>query len=207
LIQNVSQGMDGVKSGVMYNSFLKRFFDFVLVLMAMPLIVPLMLVLFVLIRLESKGSPLFVQKRVGLNEKEFNIFKLRSMTVREVGEEGSFRTAAGDKRITRIGGFLRKTSLDEVPQLFNVLLGHMSLIGPRPDLMAMKEDYKLEDWLKRCSVRPGVTGLAQVTNRSMGTPEERLESDLTYIRELSLSNDFKILFKTFNKVLRRAGVN
>jgi len=199
--------MDGVKSGVMYNSFLKRFFDFVLVLMAMPLIVPLMLVLFVLIRLESKGSPLFVQKRVGLNEKEFNIFKLRSMTVREVGEEGSFRTAAGDKRITRIGGFLRKTSLDEVPQLFNVLLGHMSLIGPRPDLMAMKEDYKLEDWLKRCSVRPGVTGLAQVTNRSMGTPEERLESDLTYIRELSLSNDFKILFKTFNKVLRRAGVN
>lgn len=191
----------------MYNCFFKRFLDFLLVILALPLLLPLIFVLSILIRLESKGSPLFVQKRVGLREKEFNIYKLRSMRLRAAGEEGSFRTAAGDGRITKVGNFLRKTSLDEVPQLLNVLFGHMSLIGPRPDLMVMKGDYALADWLKRCSVRPGVTGLAQVTNRSMGTPEERLACDLAYIEQISFFGDFKILLMTLNKVIRRAGVN
>jgi lipopolysaccharide/colanic/teichoic acid biosynthesis glycosyltransferase len=130
------------------------------------------------------------------------MFKFRSM-VRDAAAIGPFNTAAGDPRITRVGRFIRRTSLDELPQLLNVLAGDMSLVGPRPDVPVQRSLYSDADWAERCSVRPGITGLAQALLRSEGTEDQRRELDLRYVREQSLWLDLKIMAWTVGRLTGR----
>jgi lipopolysaccharide/colanic/teichoic acid biosynthesis glycosyltransferase len=127
--------------------------------------------------------------------------------VANADQVGSFRTQEGDHRITKVGRFLRKTSLDELPQLVNVLTGDMSLVGPRPDTPKQEADYTPDEWEARHRVRPGITGLAQATLRSAATPEERIAADLDYARNPSLARDMRILAMTAKQVIGRRGAN
>ncbi|MBX3112560.1 MAG: sugar transferase [Fimbriimonadaceae bacterium] len=183
---------------------MKRLFDIVCSTFFLVLLFPLMVLLAVWVSLDSPGGPFYRQRRVGKGGRVFTILKFRSM-VSDADKKGSHRTSVGDARITRAGRILRKTSLDELPQFWNVLVGDMSLVGPRPDTPAQEADYTPEEWQKRCSVRPGITGLAQATKRSTATPQERLAADLEYAEAPSLALDFKILALTVKQVVSRGG--
>ncbi len=193
----------------------KRIFDLVVTLCAMPLIAPVMLAVAIAIKLDSPGPVFFTQQRVGFRKRLFKMYKFRSMYVdaeKRMAEiehlneaEGPIFKMANDPRVTGVGRFIRKTSLDELPQLFNVLRGHMSLVGPRP---MSQRDVSLFDrsiQRKRFSVRPGLTCLWQVSGRSNLPFEKWLELDLMYIESWSLSLDFKVLLKTIPTVLMRNG--
>ena len=127
------------------------------------------------------------------------MFKFRSMII-DASDKGSYQTAPNDPRITRVGRFLRRNSLDELPQLMNVLLGDMSLVGPRPDVFDQRKFYKESDWVRRVSVRPGITGLAQATVRSSATPTQRLDLDLEYVENAGLLLDLKVLVLTARQI-------
>lgn len=184
---------------------MKRLFDIIIAALLLLCSLPLFLPLALAIRLDSPGSPFYRQIRVGRSGRTFGMLKFRSM-VANADRIGGHSTAAGDARITKVGRFIRKTSLDELPQLLNVLSGDMSLVGPRPDVPAQEADYRPEDWVLRHRVRPGVTGLAQALKRSAATPAERTEMDLRYVREQSLWLDLKILWWTARQVLSKGGV-
>lgn len=185
----------------MYRRFFKPLLDFFLALILSILVTPLIAVLCFFIVLESKGSPLFVQTRVGKGLRHFPLFKLRTM-VSGADKLGSYQTAKNDQRITRMGRILRLTSLDELPQVWNILLGHMSFIGPRPDVPVMEKLYTAEQWQRRHLIRPGITGLAQATIRSSGTQEQRTQLDLEYVENVSLLKDLKIIFSTFSVLIK-----
>ncbi len=174
---------------------MKRALDVVLSLFALILLSPVLLAAAAAVALESGRPVLFRQNRVGLGGREFRMYKFRSM-VKNAAGIGPYHTATADPRITSVGAFLRRTSVDELPQLLNVLKGDMSLVGPRPDVPAQRSLYSKRDWAQRCSVRPGITGLAQALLRSEATPEQRLSLDLRYARERSFSLDLKILWWT-----------
>jgi lipopolysaccharide/colanic/teichoic acid biosynthesis glycosyltransferase len=179
---------------------MKRLFDMAASLVALLLLSPVLLGTALAVMLESGLPVLFRQTRVGRHGHEFGMFKFRSM-VKNAASIGPYFTAANDPRITRVGRFIRRTSLDELPQLINVLTGDMSLVGPRPDVPAQRSLYTEADWAQRCSVRPGITGLAQALYRSDSTQAQRLEADLRYTREASVWLDLKICWWT----LRRLG--
>ncbi len=183
---------------------MKRLFDFFVALAVLALIWPLLLLLALIVRCDSPGPVFYRQQRVGLNGKMFEIYKFRSM-VSNADQLGGYQTRRDDPRITSSGRWLRKTSLDELPQLLNVLYGDMSLVGPRPDVPAQKEKYKAEDWQKRLSVRPGITGLAQASLRSAATREQRLALDLEYVESRSFLFDIRILIMTVDQVIRKGG--
>ena len=174
--------------------------DIVLAMAALLALAPLLLGAALAIALETGLPVLFRQTRVGLNGREFGMYKFRSM-VKNAAQEGPYFTTDNDPRITRVGRFVRRTSIDELPQLINVLKGEMSLVGPRPDVPAQRSLYTPVDWAQRCSVRPGITGLAQALYRSDSTEVQRLDADLRYTREASLWLDLKICWWT----LRRLG--
>ena len=174
---------------------MKRLFDFISSFLGLLLLSPLFFVLGILIWLPDRGPIFYRQIRIGKNCVPFGMLKFRSM-VRNADQIGGYQTHAGDTRITKIGRILRKTSLDELPQLINVLLGDMSLVGPRPDVPAQETLYSAQDWKKRHSVRPGITGLAQVTGRSSVDFETRLGYDLEYVETRSIILDLKLLIKT-----------
>jgi lipopolysaccharide/colanic/teichoic acid biosynthesis glycosyltransferase len=178
---------------------MKRLFDIAASLFALLLLSPLLLGTALVVALESGFPVLFRQTRMGLHGREFGMFKFRSM-VKNAAVIGPYFTSANDARITRVGRFIRRTSLDELPQLFNVLKGDMSLVGPRPDVPAQKRLYSEADWAQRCSVRPGITGLAQALYRSHSTEAQRLEADLRYTREASLWLDLKICWWTVKRL-------
>jgi lipopolysaccharide/colanic/teichoic acid biosynthesis glycosyltransferase len=180
---------------------LKRAIDIVGALVALIVFSPVLLAVAIAVRLNSKGPAIFRQTRVGRNCVEFRILKFRSM-VADAPRLGGHSTAVGDPRITRVGHFIRRTSLDELPQLFNVLVGDMSLIGPRPDVPAQRAEYTEEQWSERHRLRPGLTGLAQATLRSNATAPQRLELDLRYVRERSFWLDVRIVFLTLKQVTR-----
>lgn len=184
---------------------MKRLFDIAGSLFALLLLSPLLLGTALSVALESGFPVLFRQTRMGLNGREFGMFKFRSM-VKNAASIGPYFTSANDPRVTRVGRFIRRTSLDELPQLINVLLGDMSLVGPRPDVPAQRSLYSDADWAQRCSVRPGITGLAQALYRSTSTEAQRLEADLRYTRETSLWLDLKICWWTLMR-LRGQGSN
>lgn len=190
----------------MYLSFVKPFFDifFSLILIIPCAFVTVILCLF--IRMESAGSPIFRQTRVGKKTRHFHLLKLRSMR-KEAEHEGPYFTSKNDKRITKMGNFVRKTSLDEIPQLINILKGEMSFIGPRPDVPIQEKNYTPEQWQERHKVKPGITGLAQSTVRSRATHEERINLDLYYVRNASFWLDFKIFIMTIKVVLLRSHAN
>ena len=173
----------------------KRLFDLLAAGVAVLLLSPLLAGTALAVWLGSGRPILFRQVRVGQGGREFGMYKFRSM-VRDAAARGPHHTASGDPRITPVGRFIRRTSLDELPQLFNVLAGDMSLVGPRPDVPAQRALYTEADWAARCSVRPGVTGLAQALLRSEASAEQRLSLDLQYVREHSVLLDLKIMLWT-----------
>jgi len=153
---------------------------------------------------DNFGSIFYTQKRIGLNGKEFGMYKFRSMRV-DADKIGPYFTSTNDPRITRVGQFLRRTSIDELPQLLNVLLGHMSVVGPRPNVAQQQELYSPVMWKKRNTVKPGITGLAQATKRSAATVEERDSLDLEYVDKHNLMFDLKIIFMTIKQVVVKGG--
>lgn len=178
----------------------KRLFDLGLIVVFSPVIIPLMIVTAIIIKLESRGSVFFWQKRVGVHGKVFNMLKFRSMTT-DSEKEGSQFAQNGDKRVTRFGRFIRKVRIDEVPQLWNIIQGDMSLIGPRPEQVSFVEQYEkaIPNYARRHVVRPGITGLAQVeqgyVDDESGT-RTKLIYDLHYIDHLSFKMDMGIVWKT-----------
>ena len=185
-----------------WNGVLKRISDVVLSLLALVASSPLMLLIAVLIKLESKGPVYFRQERVGLDGKIFKIIKFRSMYAGAENETGPIWTQESDKRRTRFGAMLRKVSLDELPQLFNVLLGDMSLVGPRPERPMFIEEFKqtVPDYMLRLRMKAGLTGWAQVNGwRGNSSIKKRIECDLYYIHHWSLLFDLKIILLTIFK--------
>ena len=178
---------------------MKRAMDIVLSLVALCALSPLLLAAALTIAVETGLPVLFRQTRVGLNGREFGMFKFRSM-VKNAASIGPYFTTDNDPRITRVGRFIRRTSIDELPQLINVLRGDMSLVGPRPDVPAQRSLYSEADWAQRCSVRPGITGLAQALYLSDSIEVQRLEADLRYTREASLWLDLKICWWTLKRL-------
>lgn len=181
---------------------MKRGIDMIASVLLLALLGPLLLLAAVCIAWESGFPVLFRQTRLGLLGREFGMFKFRSM-VKNAAAIGPYFTADNDPRITRVGRFIRRTSIDELPQLINVLAGDMSLVGPRPDVPAQRRLYTDADWAQRCSVRPGITGLAQALLRSEGSEAQRLALDLRYSREASLWLDLKILWWTLGRLSGR----
>jgi lipopolysaccharide/colanic/teichoic acid biosynthesis glycosyltransferase len=161
---------------------------------------PVIAWLALLIRLESPGSPLYTQVRVGKDGKPFRIYKLRTMVTGAEFQGAGLAIAQGDSRITRLGGFLRRTSLDELPNLWNVLRGEMSIVGPRPTLQSQVDAYT-ERQHGRLSVKPGITGWAQVNGRASLPWPERIELDLWYVEHRSLALDLQILRRTVDQVV------
>jgi exopolysaccharide biosynthesis polyprenyl glycosylphosphotransferase len=189
--------------------FLKRGFDLAIALPLFVLLAPLMLAIAVLIRFDSAGPALFRQKRLGQGGKPFEIVKFRSMTVLEDGDNVT-QVRKGDVRVTRVGRWLRRSSLDELPQFFNVIAGDMSLVGPRPHAIAHDRLYAslIENYELRQLVKPGITGWAQVNGRRGETPavedmRDRVTLDIWYARRASFSLDLKILLRTPFEVFRQ----
>lgn len=178
---------------------MKRLLDIVLALLALLVLSPLLLAAAVAVVVDDGFPVFFRQVRVGRGGRPFGMFKFRSM-VRNAAALGPYFTASGDPRITRVGRILRRTSVDELPQLLNVLRGDMSLVGPRPDVPAQRALYTDADWAARCSVRPGITGLAQALLRSEATEEQRRALDLRYVREHGLWLDLRILLWTLRRL-------
>lgn len=187
-------------------SFWKRLFDIVLSALAMVVLSPVMLLIWIAIKLDSPGPAVFRQQRLGLHGKEFTFLKYRSMSVGAEFTGSRVYSEAGDPRVTRVGKFLRATSLDELPQLWNIFRGDMSIVGPRPPLTYHPwpvEQYT-EEQFHMFDVRPGLTGWAQVHGRKAVEWHKRIEMNVWYTRNYSLWLDIKILFMTVFKVLSNA---
>lgn len=187
----------------MYAKYFKRTLDFFLSLFALIILFPILILLALIGAFAMKGSPFFTQARPGKDERIFKLIKFRTMTC-ETDANGTL--LPDDVRLTKYGKFLRKTSIDELPELFNILAGHMSIIGPRPLLVQYLPLYN-ERQKHRHDVRPGLTGLAQVRGRNGISFEERFELDLEYIQNISLKTDIAIIFETVKTVLKREGIS
>lgn len=180
---------------------MKRLFDFSASLIALIILSPIMLLVSLLIKIDDKGPVLFKQKRGGYKQQHFYIYKFRTMILNAEKKGLGYKTEENDPRITKIGLFLRKYSLDELPQLFNVLKGEMSIVGPRPALTVQTDVY--DDYQKkRLEVKPGITGLAQINGRNSLTWDERIEWDIKYVNNRSFLFDIKIIFQTILTVFK-----
>ena len=184
--------------------YYKRIMDFVASLTALIILSPLMALSAVLVKISDGGSVIFKQRRPGKDGKIFTVYKFRTMSEKTEDENG--RELSDVERMTKIGSFLRKTSLDELPQLFNVLKGDMSFIGPRPLLCEYLELYTPYQ-MRRHEVLPGISGLAQVNGRNAITWEEKFDYDVYYVDHMSFWLDLRILFKTIKNTLKRADIN
>jgi exopolysaccharide biosynthesis polyprenyl glycosylphosphotransferase len=174
---------------------IKRLVDIIGSITLLIILLPLMLIISLIIKMDSSGPVIFVQERIGKDRKPFNIYKFRTMVLGAEHKGTGFFTGENDSRVTRVGRLLRKTSLDELPQLINVLKGDMSLIGPRPTLRYQVEKYN-DFQLQRLKMKPGITGLAQVNGRNSIPWEERIKYDVEYVNNYSLLLDFIIFIKT-----------
>lgn len=202
------------------NVLLKRCLDLVVSIPSCIVLLPILAIIALVIRIDSPGNPLYIQERVGKNKKLFKVFKLRTM-YKDSSINNYAAPGKNDKRVTRVGHVLRVTSIDELPQLFNVLLGDMSLVGPRavPPVeielrlnKLIQEDPHNEEMYKswmdiRSSVKPGITGMAQANGRSNLTIYQATKYDVEYAESYSFVGDIGILFKTVINVIRRKGVN
>ena len=186
----------------MYAKYLKRAFDFVLSLAALILLSPVMLVLTLVGFAVMRGNPFFTQLRPGKDEKIFRLIKFRTMTH---ATDGDGNLLPDEKRLTKYGKMLRSTSLDELPELINILKGDMSIVGPRPLLVQYLPLYN-EFQRHRHDVRPGLTGLAQINGRNAITWQKRFEYDVQYVSDVTFSGDLEILCKTFVSVFKRDGI-
>lgn len=193
----------------MYAKFFKRFFDFILSLTALIVLSPVLLILTIIGAIAMKGNPFFIQKRPGMIDKKtgkeriLSLVKFRTMTNERDSEGNLF---PDEKRLVPYGKFLRSTSLDELPSIWNIVVGSCSLVGPRPLLVAYLPRYSPEQ-RRRHEVRPGLTGYAQAYGRNSLTWEEKFEKDIYYVDHISLWLDIKIIFKTVAVVLKREGIS
>ena len=187
----------------MYRLFFKRFLDIALSLIAIILLSPIYLIVAILVRVKLGSPVIFKQERPGKDEKIFKMYKFRSMTS-ETDEDGNL--LPDEVRLTSFGKKLRATSLDEIPELFNILKGDMSIVGPRPLLIKYLPLYTNEQ-RKRHYVKPGLTGLAQISGRNSITWEDKFNLDINYVNTLSFNLDLKIIILTVKSVLKKEGIN
>ena len=192
-----------VKRGIMYQKYIKRGLYFILSLVASIILSPVMLIVAVLVRIKLGSPVLFKQPRPGKNEKIFNMYKFRTMT--DARDENG-ELLPDEVRLTKFGKTLRSTSLDELPELFNILKGDMSIVGPRPLLVRYLPLYN-ERQKHRHDVRPGFTGLAQVNGRNSISWEEKFEWDVKYVEHVTFLQDCRIILKTIGVVLKRDGIS
>ena len=192
----MSRTKDEVK-GEFYRKYVKRSLDFIFALILLIISVPFILIASLFIVLDSKGSPIFTQIRIGKDSKEFKIYKLRTMKLQATDMDGN--KIRDRDRVTRAGRIIRKLSIDELPQLFNILKGEMSFIGPRP-LLVRYLPYYTEEEIRRHDVLPGITGLSQINGRSNLQWEERFEYDVKYVDNISFKLDMQIFWITIRKV-------
>lgn len=192
----------------MYRHFLKRIFDFILALIALPFWFIILIIIGPIIYIQDKGSIFYNAPRLGKDGRVFKMYKFRSMKMKAPdirNEDGSTFNANDDPRLTKIGKFIRKTSLDETPQLLNIIKGDMGIIGPRPDLPEHRVLYE-ENEERKLEVRPGITGFNQAYYRNTIPWKERIQHDIYYIDHLSLWLDIKIFFKTAISVLKHEDI-
>jgi exopolysaccharide biosynthesis polyprenyl glycosylphosphotransferase len=192
-----------------WNAVIKRAFDFVLSAIGLIVLSPLLLLVALWVRLDSPGPVLYAQERMGMNGRRFRMLKFRTMRL-DAESQGPGWTTADDPRRTPSGVLLRRTSLDELPQLWNVLLGHMSLVGPRPERPLYVEQFRarIPRYMLRHHVKAGITGWAQVNGMRGDTPlDQRIKYDLYYIRHWSLGFDVRIILMTFSRVFRDASAH
>ena len=190
----------------MYKKVIKRIIDFILSLCGLIILSPVFIILCIWIKLDSKGPILFKQKRIGINKSNFNIYKFRTMYVDTPKDMPTHMLANPDQFITRAGKFLRKTSLDELPQIINILKGEMSIIGPRPALWNQDDLIAERDKYQANNVRPGLTGWAQINGRDELEIPVKARLDGEYVKRISFLFDLKCFFGTITSVLRSDGV-
>jgi len=193
----------------MYRYGIKRFFDIIASLVVLPFLLLIMIPVIILIKLDDRGPIFYNAPRLGRNMKEFKMYKFRSMKVNAPdirNEDGSTFNSNNDLRVTKIGKILRKTSIDELPQILNVLKGEMSFVGPRPSPLGNKNMYPKE-YFRKFDVRPGITGYNQAVLRNKSTMEQRVANDLFYVENVSLLLDLKILYLTFMSVVKTKNIN
>ena len=188
---------------VMYTQFFKRCFDLILSVIGLIILSPIFIIVLIVLTVNNGGSPFFFQKRPGKNDVIFSIIKFKTMTDKK---DNQGHLLPDSDRLTSVGKFIRKTSLDEIPQLINVLKGDMSLIGPRPLLPEYLSLYNTEQ-KRRHEVRPGITGWAQVNGRNAISWQKKFEYDVWYVDNISLLLDVKIILKTVLKVFKSEGIN
>ena len=186
-----------------YANFIKRIMDFSIALIALIFLSPVFIFVFLVLTVTNQGKPFFFQKRPGKNEKIFSIIKFKTMNDKK---DSQGELLPFDQRVTKLGAFIRKYSLDEIPQLFNVLKGDMSLIGPRPLLLQYLPLYN-ESQKQRHLLKPGITGWAQVNGRNTISWEQKFNLDIWYVYNISFLLDVKILILTLKKVIIKEGVN
>ncbi|MFV0530332.1 MAG: sugar transferase [Flavobacteriales bacterium] len=187
----------------MYKNYIKRWIDFIVALMGLIILSPIFVMVTLFLYFSNQGKPFFFQKRPGLNEKIFSIVKFKTMSDKK-DEKGNLLPDAD--RLSKIGRIVRKASLDEIPQLINVLKGDMSLIGPRPLLIQYLPLYNVEQ-RRRHEIRPGITGWAQVNGRNTLSWKKKFELDVWYVEHISFILDVKILLMTIKKVFKTEGIN
>ncbi len=192
-----------VISALLYRQFFKRFYDILLSAIALIVLSPILLILIIVGAIVMKGNPFFTQLRPGKNEKIFKLIKFRTMTNAR-DENGNL--LPDDKRLTKYGKFLRSTSLDEIPEIINIFIGNMSIIGPRPLLVEYLPLYN-DEQKHRHDVRPGLTGLAQVRGRNSISWTQKFKIDVEYVNKITLWQDVKIFFGTIFSVLKRDGIS
>ena len=190
----------------MYKKVIKRIIDFVLSLCGLIILSPVFIILCIWIKLDSKGPILFKQKRIGINKSNFNIYKFRTMYIDTPKDMPTHMLANPDQFITRAGKFLRKTSLDELPQIINILKGEMSIIGPRPALWNQDDLIAERDKYQANNVKPGLTGWAQINGRDELEIPIKARLDGEYVKRISFLFDLKCFFGTITSVLRSDGV-
>jgi lipopolysaccharide/colanic/teichoic acid biosynthesis glycosyltransferase len=190
------------KKGI-YEKFLKRLFDLSISVILFTLLLPLIFVVSLVVKIKLGSPIIFKQKRPGLNEKIFTLYKFRTMNDKK---DRNGELLPDKERLTKFGKFLRSTSLDELPGLINILKGEMSLVGPRPLLIEYLPLYNIEQ-RKRHEIRPGLTGYAQVNGRNSLDWEEKFKLDILYVKNVTLWNDIKIIFKTIIKVIKRDDIS
>jgi lipopolysaccharide/colanic/teichoic acid biosynthesis glycosyltransferase len=192
----------------MYRNLIKRLLDIIISLILFPFLIIITIPIFLAIKFEDKGPVFYNSKRYGKGMKEFIMFKFRSMKINAAdirNEDGSTYNSDKDSRLTRVGKFIRKTSIDELPQLLNILKGEMSFVGPRPSPLGDKSKYP-KDFFIRYEVVPGITGYNQILLRNSATLEERIKNDNFYVDHISLGLDFKIIFLTLFSVVNSKNI-
>lgn len=193
----------------MYNNYFKRFFDLLFGIVLFPIISIFIFFMFIIVKLDDKGQVFYKSKRLGKDKKVFNIIKFRSMKVNAPdlrNEDGSTYNSNNDPRITNVGKFIRKTSIDELPQVINVIKGDMSFVGPRPDTVEALNIYE-GNQVEKLDVRPGITGYNQAYFRNSISQKEKFQNDVYYVKNISFLFDIKIILKTIQSVLIRENIN